>query len=393
MTCRRRRRLLLFLAGLLLASLSALLWQSRFERTGPTLGLHVGGEAPGWLLLGPDRFRIDAATWTLLPPDGTAVACAEGLLPGLGGQSHLHVAVDATWEGITRKDDRAWWSARISLGGRQADGRNVWPQDGDLINACGDRDWHRVECVFELPPDIGEPRLHINNLAATGTLGVRRLIVTPVRERPWVPAAGALLVLGWLCWTAAMFGRKHGISRLAAASATLVAAGWFLVFPQPHYHSRPFPGGFALGGGMQIPGAPESTSPAPVVLPPLVRIEVPPVITVTKSSPPPLDAGTDHFVVRLFRKIDHDWPFAHMAAFCGVGVALFTLAGLRDSWPYAITLAGLSEVIPNLLLREFGTDDAVDLVANFTGLGLAAVLVHAAGRFRFRLRDRRSPAI
>lgn len=382
----RRRRLLLFLAGLLLALLSGLLWQFRFERTGPALGLVVGGEAPGWVMLGPNRFRIDPGTWTLLPPNGTAVASAEGLLPGLQGQRHLHVAIDATWENITRKDDRAWWSARITLGGRQADGRTVWPQDGDLINACGDRGWHRVECIFELPPDIGEPRLFINNLAATGTLGVRGLTVTPVRERPWVPFAAAALVLGWLAWAAAMLGRKHGFPRQAASSVMLVAAGWFLVFPQPHYHARSFPGGFALG--REMPQAPESTSPAPSLLPPLARIEVPPVIKVIKTSPPPLEAGTDHLLVKLFRKIDHDWRFAHFAAFCGVGLALFTLAGLRDSWPFAIGLAGLSEVIPNLLMRDFGPDDVVDLIANFAGLGLAAVLVGATGKWLARRRGR-----
>ena len=373
-----RRRLLLPFAGLLLALLSALLWQFRFERTGPALGLHVGGEAQGWVMLGPDRFRIGPETWTLLPPDGTTVASAEGLLPGLDDQRHLHVAVDVTWENVTRKDDRSWWSARISLGGRQADGRNVWPQDGDLVNAHGNRGWQRVECIFELPPDIGEPRLFINNLAATGTLGVRRLTVTPVRERPWAPVAAGLIVLGWLAWAAAMLGRSHGFPRQAASSALLVAAGWLLVFPQPHFHSRPFPGGFALGG--EMPHAPDATSPSPSLLPPLARIDVPPVITVAKPKSTPLEPGTDHLLVKLFRKIDHDWRFAHFAAFCGVGLALFALAGLRDAWPFAVALAGLSEVVPNLLLRDFGADDAVDLVANFAGLGCAAVLVAAAGK-------------
>lgn len=380
----RRCRPLLPLAGLLLALLSAMLWQFRFEPTGPALGLHVGGEAPGWVILGPDRFRIDAGTWTLLPAEGRKVASAEGLLPGMKGERLLHVAIDATWENITRKDDRSWWSARISLAGRQADGRTVWPQDGDLINAHGNRGWHRVECVFELPPDIGEPRLFINNLAATGTLAVRRLTVTPVRERPWVPAATGLLVLGWLAWTAAMSGRRHGFPRQAASSALLVAAGWLLVFPQPHFHSRPFPGGFALGG--EMPHPPGATNPSTALLPPLVRIEVPPVITVTKPKTAPLEAGTDHLLVKLFRKIDHDWRFAHFAAFCGVGLALFTLLGWRESWLFSIALAGLSEVIPNLLLRDFGADDAVDLVANFAGLGLAAVLVEAARRWIARRR-------
>ena len=380
-----RRRLLLVFAGLLLVVLSGLLWQFRFERTGPALGLKVGGEARGWVLRAPDRFQIDPDRWTLHPPEGKAVASAEGLLNGWGGQRHLHVAVDATWENVTRKDDRSWWSARISLGGRQADGRYVWPQDGDLINAFGSSAWHRVECVFDVPPDIGEPRLFINNLAATGQLGVRRLTVTPVRERPWIPAAAAVMILAWLAWAAAVIGGKHGPRRQAASSVVLVAAGWFLVFPQPHYHARPFPGGFALGREL-----PDATRPAPPDLPPLVRIDVPPVITVAKPSLPPLEASPNHGLVGLFRQIDHDWSFAHLAAFLGVGLALFTLAGLRESWPLAVLLGALSEVVPNLLLHEFRGDDAADLAANFAGLGLAAVLVLAAARIRQSRKRRES---
>lgn len=380
-----RRRLPLVLAGLLLVVLSGLLWQFRFERTGPALGLKVGGDARGWVLRAPDRFQIGPDAWTLLPPEGKAVASAEGLLNGWGGQRHLHVAVDVTWENVTRKEDRSWWSARISLGGRQADGRYVWPQDGDLINALGSSAWHRVECVFDVPPDIGEPRLFINNLAATGILGVRRLTVTPVRERPWIPVAAAGLIVAWLAWAAAMFGRKHGLPRQTASSAVLVAAGWFLVFPQPHYHARPFPGGFALGREV-----PDVTSPAPPDLPPLARLDVPPVITVAKPSLPPLEASPNHGLVGLFRKIDHDWRFAHLAAFLGVGLALFTLAGLRESWPFAVLLGVLSEVVPNLLLHEFRADDAADLAANFAGLGLAAVLVPAVARIRQSRKPRES---
>jgi hypothetical protein len=87
-------------------------------------------------------------------------------------------------------------------------------------------------------------------------------------------------------------------------------------------------------------------------------------------------------MAKLFRKIDHDWRFAHVAAFCGVGLVLFTLAGLRESWHLAVLLAGLSEVVPNLQLQAFHADDAVDLIANFAGLGLATGLVLTAAKIR-----------
>ena len=373
-----RRHLLLVLSGLLLAVLSGLLWQFRFERSAPAANLRIGTDTRGWVLHSPERFKIDRDTWTLSPPDRPAVASAEGLLPGLAKQRFLHVAMDATWENVTRKDERSWWSARVSLGGRQPDGTCSWPQDGDLINASGSRGWHRVECVFDLPPDIGEPRLFINNLAATGSLSVRRLTVTPVRERPWIPAATVILVLAWLVWTAAMLDRKHGVPRQAASSLVFVAAGWFLVFPQLHFHPRPFPGGFLLG--REIPALPESISPAMPVAPPLAQVEVPPALAASKASPPPPESRPDHGLARLFRRVDHDWRFAHVAAFCGVGLALFTLAGLRNAWHLAVLLASLSEVVPNLQLQDFEADDAVDLIANFAGLGLAAGRVLTAAR-------------
>lgn len=371
-----RRRLHLVLAGLLLAVLSGLLWQFRFEHSAPAANLRIGTDARGWVLHSPERFKLDADTWTLAAPDRPAVASAEGFLPGLAKQRFLHVAMDATWENVTRKDDRSWWSARVSLGGRQPDGTCSWPQDGDLINAFGSRGWHRVECVFDLPPDIGEPRLFLNNLAATGSLSVRRLTVTPVRERPWIPAATVILVLAWLVWTAAVLGRKHGAPRQSASSLVFVAAGWFLVFPQLHFHPRPFPGGFLLGH--EIPALPASGSPATPLAPPLGQVEAPPNPTASNPSPKPHESRSDHGLAKLFRKIDHDWRFAHVAAFCGVGLALFTLAGLRESWHLAVLLAGLSEVVPNLQLQDFQADDAVDLIANFAGLGLAAVLFHLA---------------
>jgi hypothetical protein len=45
-----------------------------------------------------------------------------------------------------------------------------------------------------------------------------------------------------------------------------------------------------------------------------------------------------------------------------------------------VLLASLSEVVPNLQLQDFEADDAVDLIANFAGLGLAAGRVLTAAR-------------
>jgi hypothetical protein len=384
-----RRRPLLAASGLLLAVLSAALWQGRFERTGPALGLRIGGDFHGWKVLAADRIAINGTTWTLQAPAGREVASAEGPLPGATTTRHLHVGLAAAWENVTRRDGRSWWSARVSLGGQLSDGSYAWPQDGDLINARGSRGWHRVECVYDLPPDLGEPRLFINQLAATGILRVRQLTVTPVRQRPWVPAATAGLLAAWLAWSASLLGTDRGRVRQAAAAGVLVAAGWFLVFPQPHYHARAFPGGFALG--REIP--PPAAAASPVA--PLSFFPAAPLLAAASPAPPPLppqlepppdDPRAGHGLARAFRKLDENWRFAHVAAFGGFGLVLFALAGLRAGWPAAAALGLLSEIVPNLLRREFRGDDAVDLVANFAGLGLAAAMVHLAGIFRARRR-------
>jgi hypothetical protein len=386
-----RRRPLLAASGLLLAVLSVALWQGRFERTGPALDLRIGGDFHGWKVLAKERIGIEGATWTLHAPAGREVASAEGPLPAATATRHLHVGLEAAWENVTRREDRSWWSARVSLGGKRPDGSYAWPQDGDLINARGSRGWHRAECVYELPPDLGEPRLFINQLAATGTLRVRQLEVTPVRQRPWIPAATTCLLAGWIAWSALLLGNRGPLRRVAAA-AVLVAAGWFLVFPQPHYHARAFPGGFALGH--EIPPAVAAGAPDPLPLPAplLATTSAVPRPAAPFLMPPPDDPRAGHGLARAFRKLDENWRFAHVAAFGGFGLALFALAGLRAAWPPAAALGLLSEIVPNLLRREFRGDDAVDLVANFAGLGLAAAMVHLAGILLARLRIGRDPA-
>jgi hypothetical protein len=397
------RRLRFAVLGLLLAGLSVLLWQFRFEPAGPVLGLRIGPDFHGWTVVAPDRIKNDGTTWTLHPGDAAGDAVGtEGLLPGIERQRFVHVILDAAWEDVVRRDNRSWWSARVSLGGKKSDGTAVWPQDGDLINASGSRGWHRMEVVMDLPPDFAEPRIFIENLAATGILRVRNLQVVAVRQRPWIPAATAGLLAAWLAWSAGLVGARRGRPRQAAAALVIVAGGWLLVFPQPHYQARPFPGGFALGRDAarppEIASRPEA-SPAPPAAPaepaPPAAVPDPPAEPpiVPENTASPAAGRSTHPLVMIFRKIDHRWSFAHVAAFGLFGLALFAIAGIRHGWPFGVAFAALSESIPNLLHREFARDDAMDLLANFAGIALAAAVVRLGGTLARRWKSRAtSPA-
>ncbi len=380
----------------MLTFLSGAVWQLRFERTGPDPDIRLGPDFSGWTVKAGERFELENGTWTLLPPDGEARASAECVLPGLEDLRFVRVRLDAAWEDVEHKDGRSWWSARVSLAGKDPTGRFHWPADGDLINASGSRGWHTVECVLDLPPDMGEPHLFFNNLAATGTLKVRDLTVTPVKQRGWIVAATVALLAGWTGWAAAVLGHRKGRLRQAAASLGLVAAGWFLVFPQPNFHARPLPGGFLLG--KEIAAAPTPAPPKPVpalaVVPPQPNSSTSPMTAPAPApalpkpsnpAPPVIhDDRADNVAAGAIRKIDQDFPFAHVAAFFAVGLAVFAVAGVRDAWPLATGLAVLSEVVPNLLRREFMADDAADLVANLTGLALGALLVTGTCRWWHR---------
>ncbi len=383
----------MILAGtaLLLAMLSAAIWQFRFENAGPSFDLRIRPDFRGWTVLAGERITTEGDTWVLPAPLEKRVSSAEGPLPGLEATRHVDVRVEVAWENVTRHGNHSWWSTRISLGGKRSDGTYSWPQDGDLINGVGSRRWHKVECVFDLPPDMGEPRIFINNLAGTGVLKVRHLAITPVKERAWIPVATVAALAAWFVWVAGLFGGKMGRPRQMAAALAVVAAGWYLVFPQPHHHARPFPGGFMLGEEIARPTPSLVPVTTPVVMPVVPAASPPGAATPVSPLVRPernTDTRTDHPIARAFRDLDNDLSCAHVAAFGAFGLALFSLAGLRAAWPLAAGMALLSEMVPNLLRQEFKADDAMDLLANFSGLILAALLMAGGTKILRRIRRR-----
>ena len=395
------RRLLMTLTGILLIILSVVTWQYRFVRAAADADLHTDARLRNWTVIQSDGIIRSDGTWTLLPPDEETRASVESLMPELDNMRFVRVKVEAKWDDVVRRDGKSWWSARISLAGTQTNGRYFWPEDSDMINAVGTRDWHWVECVFNLPPGLGDPHLFINNIAKSGTMQIRNLSITPVRQRKWFQAATVVVLGCWAGWIAAFFGGEKGHLRRAAAVASTLTAGWFLVFPQPTYHARPFPGGFAVGG--EIPAS------LTVEIPPAAK---PPVLTSTdKIAPPPTPAPETsktaspepslellekkqqhHSIAHKFRQLDQEWRFGHAAAFFGVGIAIFVLAGLRHSWHLVTTLAVLSEVVPNILRQEFMPDDQVDLIANLAGVALAITASRVGTTLYNRRLERRSHA-
>jgi hypothetical protein len=384
-----RRRVLPALAGCLLVLLTASLWRWRFERSAPRLDAAFTRDFQGWTQKSPGRIGVEGDAWVLPPPAAGASAAAEIGLPGLEQHRYLHVAFDAAWEDIVRKDGRAWWSGRFSLALRDASGRYHWPSDGDLINAVGTRGRHRVERVLDLPSVPGEIRLVLVNLAASGTLRTAALEVTPVRQRAWVPAAAVAVATAWTAWFAWLAGAALAHWRRLGLALTMVAGAALLVFPQPQYHALPLPGGFALGEEIPAPlAAPPPPSPPPVAPPaaPAVARPSPPAPPVAAA--PQQARRATHPAADVVRKVDHDFPLAHVVVFLALGLATSLLAGARRGWRWALPVALLSEVLPNLLRQDFQRDDLLDLAGNLAGVAVATVAALAAATWVRRRKDR-----
>lgn len=357
-----------------MAGMTILGWQSRFENAAPPLDLQISPGLPGWSLEKGHRLMSEREAVVIPVQVGSRTVLAEKDLKHLEGARFVHIQVESKWENIVRKDDRTWLSARLSLADKRHDGTYHWPQDGDIINATGTRDWHKFEMVLDLPHTVEHPHLTIFQLAESGQIRLKNLCVTPVKQRTWMPAAGFLLLSLWSIWFACLVWKKAHPWRSIATTSLLVAGTGLLVFPQPHHHARSFPGGFLLG--KTIPPSPPPTpaeSPTPIQPTTLPNPPPPPQSKTSIPHPKPVSESTtrtEHTLATTAREIDNAFPIAHLVIFTALAWLLFTLGGVPKTIGPAISIAVLSETIPNLIRHDFHFDDSLDLISNLCGVAL-----------------------
>jgi len=301
-----------------------------------------------------------------------------------------------------------WATARVLLFSKHPDGRVTQQHDHGLISAYGSTPWHHEDAVFELAPDGGEMHLSLEHLGTKGSLQLRNVEVSVVRQRAWfVPVATALVILwvAWAaCWTAPLLGRWKWL-RAVLAGATLVGATWFAVFPQPRFSARSLVGQFQLGEVVTpsappaktpepksppsqpppvavVPPAPVPPGSPPPVQPPSPPVTATPPVVVAPPPAPPAPAPPPEPEKRETRLVDEEirhwrdqFNFLHLAAFSAFGLAFFSFARPR-AWPIAAVIAFASEALPNYQQHQaWDRGDIGDLTADATGLLLGAVVV------------------
>ncbi|BCU76882.1 hypothetical protein [Luteolibacter sp. LG18] len=405
-----KRLLSKLLAALVLAALTVAAWQFRFEHAGPPLSRPFEPGLPGWEWKGGKGREANpdvsgAVTIARNLKAGDPAAQVERVLGTLNDVRFLHVELDAKWDEVVQDGEVRWATARAIVYGRQKDGSAVFPHDHGIISAYGSAPWHHEEAVFDLVPGSGELRFALEHWGSHGSMAVRNVEISMVRQRAWFrPVASGLVVL-WVAWAAwwvvPALGRWKW-PRAVLAGCALVGATWFLVFPQPRFCARTLAGQFQLGSPIPpppvVPKPPEPPAPVapapveppvavvpvippPVAEPPPVVAPVPPVVLQSPPPPPAPEKREERAVDEGIRRLRDRFNFLHVVAFGAFGVALFGFARPRV-WPIAAVIAFASEALPNYQLHQaWDRGDLGDLLADGAGLALAAVVVAFARKW------------
>lgn len=384
------------LLAVLLATATGTLWRHRFEHAGPPLSEPFKPGLPGWKWIdGKGREKNPDATGALVlsKQNGDPAINVERSLGQLDGVRFLHLQAEAKWTDVKQQGEIRWANARGLIYGKLPNGTNTWPKDHWLISAYGSSDWHREESVFDLVPDIGEARFALQHLGEHGTLEVRNVEINVVRQRSWYVPAATFLTALWILWAgwtiAPALPRSLRLRpvRSLLGGAAVIAASWFLVFPQPRFCARPLVGGFELGQPIPAPPpTPPAPKPAPPPIPPAPAPVAPPVAVTPPVAQPPAPAPPPpappvaekreaREIEQGIRKLDERFNFLHLLAFGSFGLALFSLTSLR-AWPMAVVVALASEALPNWQQQQaWDLGDLGDLSSDLTGLALAALAV------------------
>jgi len=388
-----RRFSISLLFFVLLATATGVLWRHRFEHAGPPLSEPFKPGLPGWKWIdgkGRENNPDSSGALVLSKQDGDPPINVERVLGQLDGVRFLHLRADVKWTDVRHVGEIRWATARGLIYGKRPDGTNTWPKDHWLISAYGSSDWHREETVLDLVPDIGEARFALQHLGEHGTLEVRNVEIQVVRQRSWYVPVTALLTGLWTVWAAWALAPALPLSfrlrpiRSLLGGAAVVAASWFLVFPQPRFCARPLVGDFELGqpippSAPEPPPAPKPAPPPPitppVTPPPVAVVPAPPPPAPIPSAPPVVEKRQARAIEQEIRQLDERFNFLHLLAFGAFGLALFSTTHLR-TWPMAVVVALASEALPNWQLEQaWDLGDLGDLGADFSGLALAALAV------------------
>ena len=208
------------------------------------------------------------------------------------GVRFIHVRCESRWDEVDPGPE-AWKRARFVVFMKDRNGKVSHPPDSVIFVGDGTRDWFPSEAVLELTGEMVDTRFALGMLGKSGVLEVRRLSLIAVKQRPWVPFAAALVVIGWVGFCASLVRRHRSRPawwRAVSAASLVVAFSWVTVFPQTKGLLRPVLDQFAIGElPANSPQIPQSAKPATAIPKPPELPKPPPAQP--GQAKPPSEAG------------------------------------------------------------------------------------------------------
>lgn len=406
-------------AAILLVAVSLAIWHWRFVEVPDGIPkLELTDPLVGWTTKAHNQFEIiDQAEGPLLHLSrnqrSEKTPSIHVWLKPEESVSAIHIRCDARWENV-KAGHEGYTIARIVSMMEDRQGKVMHPPGFGVTWGTGSRDWHSSEVVFLVTSDMADFGLAISMLGDQGTLEVKNLAVTALRNRPGIPAATATVLAGWVAFFFFLIrSRAKSIPywRNFVASAMIVSAGWILVFPQLKDRLFPVIGSFSITREIpeKIAAPPSQTavvseaaippqSPQAVEVPEAVIPDQPQKSLVTKtnereatpakaseSSRPPeprikpaseIEPVSRHSsaLYKFLRATDRILPVAHFGLFLAMTLLFLVITGNERQWPLPLALAILSELVPELTDHLGGWDDWTDVFQNIAGVALAVFL-------------------
>jgi len=214
----------------------------RFEISGPPI-LNVetfDQNIDGWSVFGPRQVAsVKTGAATLEDQDSSRSVGLYRYLPLTGGKNTLLMTVDVSTEDV-RQGKKSWHTALVYLVGRDTEGQLLWKTQSVAAHLDGTNPWRRYTTFSTFDGSVREAMFGAFLAHTTGTLKIRNLVITPVRERaPFMYLTYALIAAWALVITRLSYVLLHSIASPVfgwgiAAVVLAIAVGVLLPGPLKH---------------------------------------------------------------------------------------------------------------------------------------------------------------
>lgn len=338
----------------------------------------TGAAGDDWIPSHSGIHRVDGGgVMTLVMRPGTRVVSAMREVP-VAGVERLRLSAEIKGDGLDEYD-ACPKGTRLMLVGYDQDGRARFEREHLVTKSFGTFDWQGHTAAFGIQDDIVRVRAGILTFSQEGSISVRGLALTPVKERAWFGALRWCLSAAWLVMLIgsgrAVLSRVRGRWMRAAIGAIALGIVAFAVIPRS-IAERPMRDS---GTRMSLPAGVVSVIETRTV----TSDEEPEASSHTVSrAPASLDAR------RHLLALGGVWNAAHFAGFAILGLLLW-LGSAGSAWKRVAPCVALA--ITTELLQHFSPDRSpdlgdvwIDLAGSTAGVAAALVLVVVARLARRR---------